>query len=103
MSNMHTGPRDRFAGPSVSKTLQEATSTRFHQPGVRALQIAPTFPANITEKDAMLSYLPLAHIFDRYLVVLLCMGLAYVNNFTTGFLQTRLAAVLLPQQPCLPL
>ncbi|KAK9828036.1 hypothetical protein WJX81_003948 [Elliptochloris bilobata] len=28
-------------------------------------QVAPTFGANLSEKDVMLSYLPLAHIFDR--------------------------------------
>lgn len=37
------------------------------------LQVSPTFPANITENDVILSYLPLAHIFDRYLVSMLCM------------------------------
>ena len=41
------------------------------------LQVSPTFPANITENDVMLSYLPLAHIFDRYLVSTLCMLLHF--------------------------
>ena len=39
------------------------------------LQVSPTFPANISEKDVMLSYLPLAHIFDRYLASMLCKSL----------------------------
>ena len=42
---------------------------------MHVMQIAPTFPPNISEKDSMLSYLPLAHIFDRCLASVLCMPL----------------------------
>ena len=64
--------------------------------------MSPTFPANITEDDVMLSYLPLAHIFDRCLASMVCM-LLHLETVLLGVVPHACIAFspsAAPQQPC---